>query len=36
MSGGGTVRILGIAGSLRRGSFNAATLRTARNSRPTA
>jgi chromate reductase len=29
MSGGGTVTILGIAGSLRRGSFNAATLRAA-------
>ena len=34
MSGGGTVRILGIAGSLRRGSFNAATLRTAQELAP--
>jgi chromate reductase len=34
MSDGGTVRILGIAGSLRRGSFNAATLRTARELAP--
>ena len=30
MSDGGTVRILGVAGSLRRGSFNAAALRAAR------
>ena len=34
MSDGGTVRILGIAGSLRRGSFNAATLRAARELAP--
>ena len=34
MSGGGTVRILGIAGSLRRGSFNAATLRAAQELAP--
>jgi chromate reductase len=34
MSGGGTVRILGIAGSLRRGSFNAATLRAAQALAP--
>jgi chromate reductase, NAD(P)H dehydrogenase (quinone) len=34
MSDGGTVRILGIAGSLRRGSFNAATLRTAQELAP--
>ena len=34
MSGGGTVRILGIAGSLRRGSFNAATLRSAQQLAP--
>ena len=34
MSGGGTVRVLGIAGSLRRGSFNAATLRTAQELAP--
>jgi chromate reductase, NAD(P)H dehydrogenase (quinone) len=35
MSDGGSVRILGIAGSLRRGSFNAATLRTAQELAPT-
>jgi chromate reductase, NAD(P)H dehydrogenase (quinone) len=34
MSDGGTVRILGIAGSLRRGSFNTATLRTAQELAP--
>jgi chromate reductase, NAD(P)H dehydrogenase (quinone) len=34
MSDGGTVRILGIAGSLRRDSFNAATLRTAQELAP--
>jgi len=34
MSGGGTLRILGIAGSLRRGSFNAATLRVAQELVP--
>ena len=34
MSDGGTVRILGIAGSLRRGSFNAATLRAAQELAP--
>jgi chromate reductase len=34
MSDTGTVRILGIAGSLRRGSFNAATLRTAQELAP--
>jgi chromate reductase, NAD(P)H dehydrogenase (quinone) len=34
MSGGGTVQILGIAGSLRRGSFNAATLRAAQELTP--
>jgi chromate reductase len=34
MSDGGTVRILGIAGSLRRGSFNAATLRVAQELAP--
>ena len=34
MSEAGTVRILGIAGSLRRGSFNAATLRAAQESAP--
>jgi chromate reductase, NAD(P)H dehydrogenase (quinone) len=34
MSEGGTVRILGIAGSLRRGSFNAALLRTAQELAP--
>ena len=34
MSDAGTVRILGIAGSLRRGSFNAATLRTAQELAP--
>jgi chromate reductase, NAD(P)H dehydrogenase (quinone) len=34
MSGGATVRILGIAGSLRRGSFNAATLRAAQALAP--
>jgi chromate reductase len=35
MSDGGTVRILGVAGSLRRGSFNAAALRAARELAPT-
>jgi chromate reductase len=35
MSASGTVRILGIAGSLRRGSFNAATLRAAQELAPT-
>jgi NAD(P)H-dependent FMN reductase len=35
MSAGGAVRILGIAGSLRRGSFNAATLRAAQELAPT-
>jgi chromate reductase len=35
MSDAGTVRILGIAGSLRRGSFNAATLRAAQELAPT-
>jgi chromate reductase len=34
MSDVGTVRILGIAGSLRRDSFNAATLRTAQELAP--
>ncbi len=34
MSHSGTVRILGIAGSLRRGSFNAAALRAARDLAP--
>jgi chromate reductase len=34
MSEAGTVRILGIAGSLRRGSFNAATLRAAQEWAP--
>jgi len=34
MSDGGSVRILGIAGSLRRGSFNAATLRVAQELAP--
>jgi len=34
MSDGGSVRILGIAGSLRRGSFNAATLRAAQEMTP--
>jgi chromate reductase len=34
MSDGGTVRIFGIAGSLRRGSFNTATLRTAQELAP--
>ena len=34
MSDGATVRILGIAGSLRRGSFNAATLRAAQELAP--
>jgi chromate reductase len=34
MSDTETVRILGIAGSLRRGSFNAATLRTAQDLAP--
>ena len=34
MSDSGTVRILGIAGSLRRGSFNAAALRAARDLAP--
>src|SRR5690348_564033 len=34
MSGSGTVRILGIAGSLRQGSFNRATLRTAQELAP--
>jgi chromate reductase, NAD(P)H dehydrogenase (quinone) len=34
MSDAGTARILGIAGSLRRGSFNAATLRTAQELAP--
>ena len=35
MSDSGTVRILGIAGSLRRGSFNAAALRAAKELAPT-
>ena len=34
MSDGGTVRILGMSGSLRRGSFNAATLRAAQELAP--
>ncbi len=34
MSDGGTVRIVGISGSLRRDSFNAATLRAARELAP--
>jgi chromate reductase len=34
MSDGGTVRILGIAGSLRTGSFNKATLHTAQEMAP--
>ena len=34
MSDGGTVRILGIAGSLRRASFNAAALRVAQELAP--
>ena len=34
MSGSGTVKILGISGSLRRASFNAATLRTAQELAP--
>jgi chromate reductase len=34
MSAGGTVRILGMAGSLRRGSFNAAALRAAQELAP--
>ena len=34
MSGSGTVKILGIAGSLRRGSFNAAALRAAQQLAP--
>jgi hypothetical protein len=34
MSDSATVRILGIAGSLRRGSFNAATLRAAQELAP--
>src|SRR5579863_4168325 len=34
MSDGGTVRILGVAGSLRKGSFNRATLRTAQEMAP--
>ncbi|HEX3403232.1 MAG TPA: NADPH-dependent FMN reductase [Acetobacteraceae bacterium] len=34
MSDSGTVRILGIAGSLRHGSFNAATLRAAQELAP--
>jgi chromate reductase len=34
MSDGGTVRILGISGSLRRGSFNTATLRAAQELVP--
>jgi chromate reductase len=35
MSDSGTVRILGMAGSLRRGSFNAAALRAAQDLAPT-
>ena len=35
MSHSGTVRILGVAGSLRRGSFNAAALRAAQDLAPT-
>jgi NAD(P)H-dependent FMN reductase len=34
MSDSATVRILGIAGSLRRGSFNAVTLRAAQELAP--
>src|SRR5579871_4067 len=34
MSDGGTVRLLGMAGSLRRGSFNAAALRAAQELAP--
>jgi len=34
MSDGATVQILGVAGSLRRGSFNAATLRAAQELAP--
>ena len=34
MSDGAVVRILGIVGSLRRGSFNAATLRAAHELAP--
>ena len=34
MSDGGTVRIVGISGSLRRGSFNSATLRAAQELAP--
>lgn len=34
MSGGGTVRVLGISGSLRQGSFNTATLRAAQELVP--
>jgi chromate reductase len=34
MSDGGTVQVLGIAGSLRRGSFNAALLRLAQELAP--
>ena len=34
MSDSGTVRILGIAGSLRLGSFNVATLRAAQELAP--
>lgn len=34
MSDGGTVRILGMSGSLRRGSFNTATLHAARELSP--
>ena len=34
MSDTGTVRILGVAGSLRRGSFNAAMLRAAQELAP--
>lgn len=34
MSGSGTMRILGIAGSLRQGSFNRATLRAAQELAP--
>src|SRR5579862_3916795 len=35
MSHSGTVRILGVAGSLRRGTFNAAALRAAQDLAPT-
>ena len=35
MSDGASVRILGVAGSLRRGSFNGATLRAAQELAPT-